>query len=66
MGQREMLYIKSLNRNTTGSWNSQKQVTFYKYNKINCQNNQSHFAECIKDAIGRDLKRKILAKIEEL
>ena len=30
-----------------------------------CQINQSQFAECIKETIGRDLKRKIQAKIEK-
>lgn len=47
MGQREMLYIKSLNRNTT-EVGILKKITFYKYNKINCQNNQSHLLNALK------------------
>lgn len=40
--------------------------SLHKYNEINCQDDQSNFAECIEDTNGRDLKReKIQLNIEE-
>jgi hypothetical protein len=32
--------------------------SLHKYNEINCQDDQSNFAECIEDTNGRDLKRE--------
>lgn len=52
MGQREMLLSnpkEKCNYKLEFSVNS----FFQQYNEIDCQDDQSYFAECIKDTIGR-------------